>query len=157
MFLSQYFECCLCARNLATYSIFVLGFPGGSDGKEPTCNAGDLGSIPGSGRSLGEGNGYPLQYSGPENSMDRGAWRPTVHGVAKSQTRLSKFLHILHSTTSRHQMSGFSPHWPIPWPQLGVLQCNSLLTLICPEVSVRSCRLRTQSHGATLASDGCYK
>ena len=62
-----------------------LGFPGGSDGKESTCNAGDLGSIPGSGRSPGEGKGYPLQYSGLENSMDRGAWQATVRGVAKSR------------------------------------------------------------------------
>ena len=51
-----------------------MGFPGGSDGKESTCNTGDLGSIPGSGRSPEEGNGYPLQYSGLENFMDRGAW-----------------------------------------------------------------------------------
>ena len=58
-----------------------LGFPGGSDGKESTCNVGDLDSIPGSGRSPGEGNGYPLQYSGLENSMDC-----IVHGVAKSWT-----------------------------------------------------------------------
>ena len=58
-----------------------LGFPGGPDGKESTCNLGDLGSIPGLGRSPGEGNGYPLQYSGLENSMDC-----IVHGVAKSQT-----------------------------------------------------------------------
>ena len=50
------------------------------------CNVGDLGSIPGLGRSSGEGNGYPLQYSGLENSMDRGAWRATVHGLAKSWT-----------------------------------------------------------------------
>ena len=64
--------------------IEVLGFPGGSAGKESACNAGDLGSIPGLGRSLGEQNGYPLQYSGLENSMD-------VHGVAKSRTRLSDF------------------------------------------------------------------
>ena len=56
------------------------GFPGGSDGK------GDLGLIPGSGRSLGEGYGYPLHYSCLENSMDRGAWGATVHGVTKSQT-----------------------------------------------------------------------
>ena len=63
--------------------------PGSSDGKESACNAGDLGSIPGSGRSPGEGNGNPLQYSCPENPMDRGAWRATVHRVAKSQTRLS--------------------------------------------------------------------
>ena len=59
------------------------------DGKESACNAGDLGLIPGSGRSPGEGNGYPLQCSCLENPMDRGAWWATVHGVAKSQTRLS--------------------------------------------------------------------
>ena len=68
-----------------------LGFPGGSDGKEFTCNVGDLDSIPGLGRSLGEGNGYPLQYSGLENSMDRGAWQATVHAVAKSRTQLNDF------------------------------------------------------------------
>ena len=62
------------------------GLPGGSDSKESTCNAGDPGSTPGSERSPGEGNGNPLQYSCLENSMDRGAWRATVHGVAKSQT-----------------------------------------------------------------------
>ena len=66
-----------------------LGFPGGSDGKESACNAGDLGSIPESGKSPGEGNGYPLQYSCLENPMDRGAWQATVHGVAKSWTWLS--------------------------------------------------------------------
>ena len=52
-----------------------LGFPGGSDGKESTCNMGDLGSIPGLGRYPGEGNSYPLQYSGLKNSMDRGNWQ----------------------------------------------------------------------------------
>ena len=67
------------------------GFPGGSVGKESACNMGDLGSIPGSGRSPGEGNSYLLQYSGLENSMDRGAWQATVHGVKKSQTWLSDF------------------------------------------------------------------
>ena len=66
----------------------VLG-SGGSDGKESACNAGHQGSIPGSGRSHGEGNGYPLQYSCLENSMDRGAWQATVHRVTKSQTQLS--------------------------------------------------------------------
>ena len=64
-------------------------FPGGSDGKESACNARDLGSIPGLGRSPEVGNGYPLQYSYLENSADRGAWRATVHGVTKSQTWLS--------------------------------------------------------------------
>ena len=52
-----------------------LGYSGGSDGKEPACNAGDQGLIPGSGRSPGEENGYPLQYSCLENSIDRGPWR----------------------------------------------------------------------------------
>ena len=64
------------------------GFPGGSGGKESACNAGDPGLIPGSGRSTAEGNGNPLQYSGLENSMDRGAWRATVHEDSRSQTRL---------------------------------------------------------------------
>ena len=59
---------------------------GGSDSKESAGNVGDLGSVPGSGRSLGERNGNPLQYSCLENPMDRGAWWATVHGVTKSQT-----------------------------------------------------------------------
>ena len=63
-----------------------MGFPGGSDCKESACNAGDLGSIPGSGRSFEEGIGYPLQYSCLGNSLDRGAWRATVPGFTKSQT-----------------------------------------------------------------------
>ena len=67
------------------------GFPGGSVSKESACNVGDLDSIPGLGRSPGEGNGNPLQYSCLENSMDRGAWRATVHGVTKSGTRLNDF------------------------------------------------------------------
>ena len=69
----------------------LLGFPGGSEVKASACNARDLGSIPGSGRFPGKGNGNPLQYSCLENPMDRGAWRATVHGVAKSWTRLSDF------------------------------------------------------------------
>ena len=66
-----------------------LGFPGGLDGKESACNAGDLGSIPGLGGSPGGGYGNPLQYSCLENSIDRGSWKATVHVVAKSQTWLS--------------------------------------------------------------------
>ena len=65
------------------------GFTGGSDGKESACNAGDLGVIPGSQISPGEGNDCPLRYSCQEKAMARGAWRATVHGVTKSQTRLS--------------------------------------------------------------------
>ena len=63
-----------------------LSFPGGSDSKESACSAGDLASIPGLGRSPGEGNGNPLQYSCLENPMNGGAWQATVHGVAKSRT-----------------------------------------------------------------------
>ena len=67
------------------YSITWLGFPGGSEVKASASNAGDPGLIPGSGRSPGEGNGNPLQYSCLENPMDRRAWWATVHRVAKSQ------------------------------------------------------------------------
>ena len=70
-------------------SIFVKGFPGSSDGNESACNAGDPGSIPGSGRSPGEGYGNPLQYSCLGNSMDREVWWVTVHRVTKSWTQLS--------------------------------------------------------------------
>ena len=63
----------------------LQGFPGGSDSTESTCNEGDLSSIPQLGRSPGEGNDNPLQYSCLENPMDRGAWQDTVHGVAKSR------------------------------------------------------------------------
>ena len=63
--------------------------PGDSDNKDSDCNAGDPGSILGSGRSPGEGNGYPLQYSCLENSMERGAWQATVYGITKIRTQLS--------------------------------------------------------------------
>ena len=65
---------------------FDANFPGGSDGKESACNAGDPGSIPGLERSPGEGNGTPLQYSCLENPMDGGAWQATVHGIIESWT-----------------------------------------------------------------------
>ena len=71
-----------------------MGFPDNLAGKESTCNAGDLGSIPGLGRSPGEGKGYPLQYSGLENSMDC-----IVYGVAKSRTRLSNFHSLIQPFT----------------------------------------------------------
>ena len=70
------------------------GFPGGSDGKESVCSVGDLGSIPGLGISPGEGHENPFQYSCLENPTDRGARQATVHGVAKSQTRLRE--HLIH-------------------------------------------------------------
>ena len=73
-----------------TYKI-TQGFPGGSDGKQSAWNAGDPVSTPGLGRSPGEENGYPLQYSCLENWMDRGAWWATVHGVAKNRTWLTNY------------------------------------------------------------------
>ena len=82
----------------------TLGFPGGSDSIETACNAGDPGSIPGSGRSPGEGNGYPLQYSCLENSVERGTWLATVHGVAKSWTRLSDFMKSMESDFGAKQV-----------------------------------------------------
>ena len=72
----------------ATYD---LCFPGGSEVKASACNVGDLDLIPGLGRSPGEGNGNPLQYSCLENPMDGGAWWAIVHGVAKNWTRQSNF------------------------------------------------------------------
>ena len=97
------------------------GFPYSSVGKESACNAGDLGSIPGSGRSPGEGIGHPLQYSGLENSMDC-----LVHGVAKSQTQLSDF----HS-----QISQFIPH------TLFLLGVHMFFSYICVSISALQMRL----------------
>ena len=80
----------LCAQQWNCWVIRqVQDFPGGSDGKESTCNAGDSGLIPGLRRSPGDGTDYPLQYSCLEHSMDRGAWQATVRGITKSWTRLS--------------------------------------------------------------------
>ena len=87
----------------------VCDLPGGSNGKASAYNAGDLGSIPGSGRSPGEGNGNPIQYSCLENPMDGGAWWATVHGVAQSWLCLQGPLE-----------KEMAPHssilaWKIPW------------------------------------------
>ena len=81
-----------------------LGFPGGSDGKESACTVGDVGSIPGSGRFPEEGNGYLLQYSGLENSMDC-----RVHGVAKSWTRLSDFHSLTLSVCHKLPLHSVAP------------------------------------------------
>ena len=84
--------------------ILLHDFPGGADGKASACNVGDLGSTPGSGRSPGEANDNPLQYSCLENPMGRGAWQATVYGVAKSQTRLSDL-----ACTRRHYLNKQQP------------------------------------------------
>ena len=77
---------CRCKRSRRLRNI--MGFPSDSDGEESASNAGDLGSVSGSGSSNGGGNGDPLQYSCLENSMDRGPWWTTIHGVTKTQTQL---------------------------------------------------------------------
>ena len=94
----------------------LLDFPDGSVGKEYTYNAGDPGSIPG--RSPREGNGNPLPYSCLENPMDRGAWSATVHGVTKSQTRISLSL----SEDFKHH---HIPPWhsDMKWETENVLRC----------------------------------
>ena len=86
------------------------GLPGGSDGKESACNAGDQGSIPGSGRSSEEGNGYPVQYSCLQSPMDRGASWATVHGI--SQARILDWVAIPFSRTSS---------WPKGWTQISCI------------------------------------
>ena len=88
------------SQEFDNQSLYRWGFPGCSVVKNPPANAGDMGLIPGLGRSHGEGNGNPLQYSCPENPVDGEAWWATVHGVAKSQTQLSNltftFIIIIH-------------------------------------------------------------
>ena len=91
------------------YSIY--SFPGSLDSKASAYNAGDPGSIPGSGRSPGEGNGNPLQYSCLENPMDRGAWWATVHGVWKSRTRLSDFSSLLLHSVYKLNKQGDKIQW----------------------------------------------
>ena len=86
---SPLFETLACGCLLHVAFCFHVTFPGGSDGKESVCKAGAPGSVPGLGRSPGEGNINPLQHSCLEDAVDRGAWRATVHGVAKSRTQLS--------------------------------------------------------------------
>ena len=85
-----YFHRCIYLYSTC-WNVFWLKYTNTQDGKESACNLGDPGSILRLGRSPGEGNGYPLQFSCLENSMDRGAWWVTVHGVTKSRTRLSYF------------------------------------------------------------------
>ena len=101
------------ASLLLSPGLYSLDFPGGSVVTNQLAIVGDMGSIHGSGRSLGEGNGNPLQYASLENSMDRGAWRATVHGVAKSQTWLSD--------RAGTQRAGTRAYSPAPRPVLLIL------------------------------------
>ena len=82
--------------RLGLTDIHCWSFPGGSDSTESSCSVGDLGLLPGSARSPGEGNGNALQYSFLENPMDRGTWWAKIHGVAKSRIRLSDYHFFFH-------------------------------------------------------------
>ena len=115
----------------------IRGFPGGPDGKESACNVGDPGLTPGPRRSPGEGNGYPLQYSYLDNSMDRGSWWATVHGIARSQKWLSD---LISSFSLFRKYQGVSCRKnPFPWlfqllgaahiPALWPLRSSSKLTI----------------------------
>ena len=96
-----------------TYKVVKLGFPHSSIGKNSACNAGDLGLIPGSGRSSGEGNGNPLQYSCLENPTDKGAWRATVHGIAR----------ICHNLVIKPPWRSYHPRkLPLPFS----IECRSI-------------------------------
>ena len=99
-----------------------LDFPSGSAGKESACNVGDLGLIPGLGRSPGEGKGYPLQYSGLENSMDC-----IVHGVAKNETWLSDFHFTSGNTTLNHSWKESTYPWSENSPKRGVRNATASL------------------------------
>ena len=93
--------------------MYQIGSSSGSGSKESASNAGDPRTIPGLGRSPGEGNGYPLQYFCLENSMDRGAWRATVYRISESQTRLSnQHLHFFHVSDAllSYMYTSFNSH-----------------------------------------------
>ena len=92
------------------FIIYALGFPGGSEVKASACKGGDLGSIPGLGRSPGEGNGNPLQYSCLQNPVDGGAWWAIVHRVAKSQTWLNDLTFTFTLIDIKHFRNGYTLH-----------------------------------------------
>ena len=130
--------------------IKCLGSPGGSDGKASACNVGDPALIPELGRSPGEGNGNPLQYSCLENPMNGGAWQVTVHGVPKSRTWLSDFtftfFHAPGTCLGRFWQPPCNCRLPSAWnaspPDLKVpfhpsltIRCHLIQTLLCPPSS----------------------
>ena len=93
-------------------SVFIWGFPSGSDGKESASSAGGMALIPGLGRFPEEGNGYPLQCSCLENSMDRGGWQARVHGVTKNQTLLSNsHFHFFSVFKRSNSETDHQPRW----------------------------------------------
>ena len=136
-------------ESLILFPLGTVGFPGGSAGKESTCNAGDLGLIPGLGRSPGEGKGYPHQYSCLENSMDC-----IVHGIAKSQIQLSDFFISWHNgkeSTWQCREQGFHSWSPKTFTCHGATQplyhnCWTLLALEPVLPNQRSHPLAKPSH-----------
>ena len=116
----------MCKVFSSSYSSAESSYTAGSDGEESACDAGDPGSITGSGRSPGEGNGNLLWYSCLENSMDRGAWWATVHGVAKSQTRMSDSHHTQFSCEVGQSLD------PVP-PARGVLSSARCILIVKPQ------------------------
>ena len=108
------------------WRVVALSFPGGSDRKESACSAGALGSIPGSGRSSGEGNGNPLQYSCVENPMDRAAWQATIHGVARLEyDRAAKTLTFHSCFTVQCDLAICIHISPPSWASLPPTVCSS--------------------------------
>ena len=125
--------------------------PHGSAGKESACSAGDVGLITGLRRSPGEGNGNLLQYSCLENPMDRGTWQTTVHGVAKSQTRLSDFTSLFSGSgwdrhVSRSSLFVVGRHIPLEGAVKG-LTCNSCLAWAPALSCVLGCLTQLPRHG----------
>ena len=110
---------------LSISTVNILHHLGGSDGKESACNVGDLGSIPGLGISPGEKNGYPLQDSGGENSVDREAWQAIFHGVSKSWTWLSDFHFNINKTF--YFIGMCSNVFLLSWDILALLNCFSFI------------------------------
>ena len=137
------------AQHLTWCTLHVHDFLGSSDGKASAYNAGDLGSIPGSGRSPGEGNGNLLQYSCLENPMDRGAWWATVHGVAKSRTRLSDS--TFHSTCELNKPGDNIHPWCTPFSILyqPVVPCPVLTVASCP--AYRFLRMQVRRSGIPIS------
>ena len=125
-------QCCVSFRCAAEWFswghiCWGQGFPGGSDGKESTCNAADMCLIPGSGRLPGGGNGSPLQYSCLENPMDRRAWLAAVHRAAKSWTRLKR----LSMHASVNPTPNLSLPSPFPLVTISLLSMSMSLFLFC--------------------------
>ena len=128
------------AQSFCHIAIIFLSFPGGSAGKESACNEGDLGSIPGLGKSPGDGNGYPFQYSGLENSMDC-----IVHGVAKSRTQLSDF-HFHFVTCLGMLKNLLPPKLAIDLPLIDIVKAKSRRFINLDSIILKFCVIPDRSH-----------